>query len=200
MEAQERQALHPLFAAAAVVVILACGIAAAALLGWLPASTGQPTDKAAQQTPVNPAVQPGASSSPATVSRRSETVRVAKSAPGVATAVARCAECGVIESVREIERKGEGTGLGAVGGAVVGGIVGHQLGGGRGKDLMTVVGAVGGGLAGNQIEKNVRSARAFEITVRLDDGSTRVVIEPNPPSWRQGDRVRFINGQIHSNA
>lgn len=200
MEAQERQPLHPLYTVAAVAVILACGIAAAALMGWLPASIGQPGEQAALHTPVKPAVQPGAPSSPAIVPRRSEAARVANTAPGVATAAARCGECGVIESVRETERKGEGTGLGAVGGAVVGGIVGHQLGGGRGKDLMTVVGAVGGGLAGNQIEKNVRSAKVFEITVRLDDGSTRVVIEAKPPSWRQGDRVRLINGQIHSNA
>ena len=112
----------------------------------------------------------------------------------------RCAECGVVQSVREIETKGEGSGLGAVGGAVVGGLLGHQVGSGRGQDVATVVGAVGGVVAGNEIEKRVKSGKSYEITVRLEDGSSRVVHESSAPSWRNGDRVKIINGVIQSNA
>ena len=208
MESQERKSIHPLAAGAAVAVILATGIGGAALMGWLPTSTGQQGEKAALQAPpVKPAnqsaYQPGTSNPP--VARRTEPVNAARQSEPARAVVpapvaARCAECGVVESVNMIERKGEGTGLGAVGGAVVGGIVGHEVGGGRGKDVATVAGAVGGGLLGNQIEKKVKSTKVYEITVRLEDGTTRVVTEANPPAWRPGDKVKVINGQIQSNA
>lgn len=112
---------------------------------------------------------------------------------------AKCADCGRIESVREIVTRGEGTGLGAVGGAVVGGVVGNQVGAGRGKDLATVAGAVGGAVAGNEIEKRTKSTKSYAITVRLDDGSSRVINETNPPTWRPGDQVKVNNGTIQSN-
>ena len=112
----------------------------------------------------------------------------------------RCAECGVVQSVREVVTKGEGSGIGAVGGAVVGGVLGHQVGGGRGKDIATVVGAVGGAVAGNEVEKRVKSGKSYEITVRFEDGSSRVINEAVAPSWRAGDRVKVVNGVIQSNA
>lgn len=112
----------------------------------------------------------------------------------------RCAECGVIQSVREVATKGAGSGIGAVGGAVVGGLLGHQVGSGRGQDIATVVGAVGGVVAGNEIEKRVKSGKSYEITVRFEDGSSRVINEANAPTWRTGDRVKVINGVIQSNA
>ncbi len=71
-------------------------------------------------------------------------------------AAANCAECGVVESVREVDAKGLGSGLGAVGGGVLGGLLGNQVGAGRGKDVMTVVGVVGGAVAGNEVEKRVK--------------------------------------------
>jgi outer membrane lipoprotein SlyB len=92
----------------------------------------------------------------------------------------------------------EGTGLGVVGGAVVGGVIGHQIGGGRGKDLATVAGAVGGAVAGNEIEKRAKSTKSYAITIRLDDGSSRVINETNPPTWRPGDRVEVADGTIRS--
>jgi outer membrane lipoprotein SlyB len=88
-----------------------------------------------------------------------------------------CATCGTVESVRAVQRKGQGSGLGAVAGGVLGGIVGNQMGNGNGKTAMTVLGAIGGGLAGNEIEKTQRTTTAYEVTVRMDDGSTRVVTQ-----------------------
>jgi len=112
---------------------------------------------------------------------------------------AKCRECGVIDSIREVTTKGEGSGLGVVGGAVVGGLLGNQVGAGSGKDVATVVGAVGGAVAGNQIEKSVKSTKSYDITVRFDDGSSRVFHEENASAWRSGDRVKVINGVIRSN-
>lgn len=197
MDTQEKPSIHPLYAGAAAAVILACGVATAALMGWLPTSTGEPAEKAVAQKPANAAAQPAPTRQVAPSPARPAPAKPAGAGP---TASAKCAECGVVASVQAVEQQGQGTGVGAVGGAVVGGIVGHELGGGRGKDLMTVVGAVGGGLAGNQIEKKVKSTTVYQITVRLEDGTTRVLTEANPPTWRQGDKVKIINGQIQSNA
>ena len=108
-----------------------------------------------------------------------------------------CRDCATVESVREVKHEGEGTGLGAIGGGVLGGVLGNQVGGGRGKTVGAVVGAVGGAYAGNAVEKNVRSTKSYEITVRLDDGNTRVFTEAQPPALQRGDRVRIRNGQLN---
>ena len=110
-----------------------------------------------------------------------------------------CSNCGIVESTREITTRAEGSGVGAAGGAVVGGLLGNQVGGGRGKDLMTVVGAIGGAVAGNQIEGQVKATHSYETTVRLDDGSTRVISDAAQPGWRTGDHVKIVDGVVRSN-
>ncbi len=107
-----------------------------------------------------------------------------------------CRDCATVESVREIKQDGEGTGLGAISGGVIGGLLGNQIGGGRGKTVGAVVGAVGGAYAGNTVEKNLRGTKQYEITVRLDDGTTRVFTEAQTPSLQSGDRVRINNDQL----
>jgi len=47
-----------------------------------------------------------------------------------------CADCGVVKSVRLVEKKGGSSGVGAVAGGVLGGVVGHQFGSGRGNTAM----------------------------------------------------------------
>lgn len=116
--------------------------------------------------------------------------------PRPAPARAVCTQCGVVSSVRAIERKGEGSGVGAVGGAVAGGVIGHQMGGGRGRDVMTVIGAVAGGLGGHEIEKNVRKVIKHQVTVRFDDGTTRTFTYDKAPMFRNGDQVRLSNGEL----
>lgn len=107
-----------------------------------------------------------------------------------------CANCGTVSAIREMEKKGEGTGLGAVGGAVVGGVIGNQFGGGSGKKILTVVGAAGGAYAGHQVEKNARSTKYWNVTVRMDDGRDRTVsVSPAPP-LAIGDKVRIEGKNI----
>jgi len=191
METQASKSPHTLYWVAGIAVTVFSAVGIAAIMGWIPTSTGGPGNNLVTAT--QPAAQPAARSH--TAPSRAP-AQIASNTP----ASARCAECGVIEAVREIDTKGEGSGLGAVGGAVVGGVLGHQVGGGRGKDLATVVGAVGGAVAGNEIEKRVKSSKSYEITVRFEDGSSRVINEASAPSWRTGDRVKVINGVIQSNA
>ncbi len=227
METQANKSPHTLFwiAGIAVTVFSVAGIAA--IMGWIPTSTSSPAESVVvvAKPPVTPARPAVASSNSASAQAREDArerareqaredaraqaredaraqrraqapAQVADSTP----AKWRCAECGRVESVREIATKGAGSGIGAVGGAVVGGVLGHQVGGGRGQDIATVAGAVGGAVAGNEIEKRVKAGKSYEITVRLEDGSSRVINEANATSWRVGDRVKVVNGVIQSNA
>ncbi len=110
-----------------------------------------------------------------------------------------CRDCGVIESVREVEKKGEASGSGAAIGGIAGGILGNQTGRGHGRDVMTVLGAIGGAIAGHEIEKNTKKVKSYEIDIRFDDGSTRLIAQDSPPAWRTGDRVRVVDGIIVAN-
>ena len=194
MEAQADKSTNPILIVAAIALILFCAAGIAAIMGWIPASIGGSADS---QTADAPGKAPARA--PLAEKRQGATDRKA-AAPAQVAGKAGCAECGVIESVQEIDTKGQGTGLGGVGGAVVGGLLGNQVGGGRGKDVMTVVGAVGGAVAGNEVEKRVKATTSYEITVRLNDGSSRVISEASAPTWRIGDKVKIVNGAIQSNA
>jgi outer membrane lipoprotein SlyB len=107
-----------------------------------------------------------------------------------------CAHCGVIEGVREVKQKGKGTGVGVVAGGVVGGALGNQVGKGSGRTVMTVLGAIGGGLAGNEIEKRARSETAYEVRVRMDDGSLRTLQQKTAP--KAGTRVTIEGNALHT--
>ncbi len=107
-----------------------------------------------------------------------------------------CYECGTIQSVRQMVQQGQGTGLGAVAGGVLGGVLGHQMGHGRGNDAATVLGAVGGAYAGHEVEKSQRKSVHYEIAVRMDDGRMQVLRSKEAPGWREGERVRVINGAL----
>jgi outer membrane lipoprotein SlyB len=106
----------------------------------------------------------------------------AEAAPLETQSAAVCAQCGVVEGVRGVQRKGEGTGVGAVAGGVLGAVVGHQMGGGSGKSAMTVLGALGGGVAGNEIEKRTKATTEYEVRVRMDDGTLRTFTSTTAPT------------------
>ena len=161
----------------------------------------RPAPRAVNHSPIATAPMEAAAEP---VRSESQTVAIAQAqeppAPPARVAAPVCHECGVIESVNDIEKAGEGSGLGAVAGGVVGAIAGKQVGGGRARNVMSVLGAVGGAVAGNAIEKNARKIKSYEITIRFEDGSTHTVSQTSPPAWRSGDRVRFVNGAIQPNA
>jgi outer membrane lipoprotein SlyB len=200
----QKSSAHPLMLAAAVAVLLACGVGVAAMMGWLPSSAGHNADPA-----LNGNVQTSsASSAPARVLPNSEPVHhhtapshhTASSDTVVAAASpASCANCGVIDAVNEIDTRGQGSGVGVAGGAVVGGLLGNQVGNGRGRELATLAGAIGGAVAGNQIEGNMKKTRSFDISVRLNDGSVRTFHQAEQPAWRAGDHVRIVDGAIRAN-
>jgi outer membrane lipoprotein SlyB len=189
METESGRSFHPLMWIASIAVTVFSALGIAALMGWLPTSIGSSNDSAVAPKVVVAPAHPD--------TRKSHTAppRLASNSPIKST----CIDCGVIESTREIDKHGAGSGLGVVGGAVVGGVLGHQVGGGRGQDVATVAGAVGGAFAGNEIEKRIKSTKSYDITVRFDDGSSRVINEANTPTWVPGDKVKVIDGVIRSN-
>lgn len=195
--------LHPLVATAAVAVIVLSAAGVAAITGVLPGSKGA-TEPAATPAPApSPAPTPKVESRKAKpehkVVRHAAAPKRAEPAAKpaqVAAAKPPCPDCGVVEVVREVDVQGKGTGVGAVAGGVIGGVAGHQVGGGKGKTLMTVIGAVGGAIAGNELEKRQKSTKQWQVTVRLESGGEQVVTLAQQPPWRAGDRVRLVNGSI----
>lgn len=119
-------------------------------------------------------------------------------APAPAPAVAVCAVCGAVESVTPVERstKPDGPGVGAVAGGVLGAVLGNQIGHGGGRTAATILGAVGGGFAGNAIEGKMRKETVYQVGVRMEDGSTRMVEVANPPSV--GSRVTVEGGTLRT--
>lgn len=104
-----------------------------------------------------------------------------------------CSNCGVVLSVNEVEVKGKGSGLGAVAGGVAGGLLGNQVGQGSGRDVATIVGAFGGVIAGNEIEKNVKKTKVYDVTVKMENGTERVLRHYTNPNFTAGDKVKVVD-------
>jgi len=83
-----------------------------------------------------------------------------------AGAGSRCPECGFIVSMREIETH-----------------IDHSC-----------TGATSAAAPGNGDETRVKSARSYEINIRMNDGSSRSFTAENPAKWRAGERLIVIAG------
>lgn len=224
-EASAQQVTHPILIIAAVAVVLFCSVGTAAILGWLPSSSGsgyQPVPAIAQpapavqsppapQEPAAPAQLPPAGAAPMPTGQAAAPTMLAaaqpaepvpqpagQTAPPAAAPAPHCGNCGVITAIHEVHTRGQGSGLGAAGGAVLGGLLGNQVGGGHGRQLATIAGAVGGAVAGNQIEGNMKSTRSYNVVVRMDDGHTRTVHLKSLQNWRTGDPVRIVHGTLRA--
>jgi outer membrane lipoprotein SlyB len=101
---------------------------------------------------------------------------------------------GTVESVRQVKIEGSQSGVGSVAGGVVGGVAGSSVGGGKGSTIGSVLGAVVGGVAGNAIEKSGTTKEALEITVKLDNGDLKAIVQEADETFQKGDRVRLLSG------
>ena len=88
---------------------------------------------------------------------------------------ASCPECGSSTLVRQIERSGD---------------VGRQ-------DTLDVKVAARG--SGGAIASSALGGKSYEITIRFRDGSTMVLNEAGPRTWRLGTRVMVIGRVSSSN-
>jgi len=107
-----------------------------------------------------------------------------------------CHTCGTVESINQIESKGQGSGIGAVAGGIAGALLGNTMGAGHGRTALTLLGAGGGAYAGNEIEKNTHKTTSYRIRVRLENGELRTVYQRTPPAVAVGDHVKVANGEI----
>jgi outer membrane lipoprotein SlyB len=99
---------------------------------------------------------------------------------------------GTVESVRPVTIQGTRSGIGAVAGGVAGGVAGSGVGHGRGSTIAGVLGAVGGGVAGQAIEEGTTRKSGVEITVRLDNGELRAIVQEETDKFVAGQRVRLL--------
>ncbi|NYE61056.1 outer membrane lipoprotein SlyB [Duganella sp. 1224] len=203
MDTPNKPSTHPMMVIAAVAVVLFCGVGSAAILGWLPTSKATVPEQVSGMPPAPPATQQLAynDAPPPAAAATAAGAPVAAmqgqgQLPQQEARNAPCGNCGVVESVRSIEHRAQGSGVGAVGGAVLGGLLGNQVGSGHGRQLATVAGAVGGAVAGNQIEGNMKKTYSWDVTVRMDNGTRRVIHTSHQPEWRNGDSVRIVKGQL----
>jgi len=106
---------------------------------------------------------------------------------------------GVVDSIQVVNTGGQGgIGAGAVIGGVVGGLLGNQIGGGTGRGVATAAGVVGGAVAGNQVEQRTKQqGSAYQIGVRLDNGSYQTVTQESIGDLNIGNRVRMENGRVY---
>ncbi|MFY0478920.1 glycine zipper 2TM domain-containing protein [Achromobacter marplatensis] len=210
-----RRGLHPLVAAAAIAVIVMCAVGVAAVMGWLPSPSANPhadtpvVSAGPESANLAPAPQASASQAseppapaPAQTGRPASAAAPRPAASAPAPAPQACKNCGVVESVRQVQvpvKDDSNHLVGTIGGGVVGGVVGNQFGGGSGKTALTVLGAVGGALAGREVERNIRQQQTvthYELTVRMGDGSARQFRSAQPFAFASGDRVRVENNQL----
>ena len=131
MEAVTRKGglLYPMLVIAAIAVIVFSVTGIATMLGWLPGALSERSSAPKLERPAPRSEIDNQRSGPdapaANVSRPVDKAQAAPPSP------AACIHCGVIESIRPVEARGESSWLGAAGGAVVGGLLGNQIGSGR---------------------------------------------------------------------
>ncbi len=102
---------------------------------------------------------------------------------------------GTVMNVRPIAIQNERTsGVGVVAGGAVGGVVGSTIGGGTGRTLAVLGGAILGALAGDAVEDHAGKKDGIEITVRLDNGETRVIAQEADVPLVLNQRVQVVSG------
>lgn len=102
---------------------------------------------------------------------------------------------GVIRGIQEVTIEEDASGAGLALGGILGGVLGSTMGGGRGRILTTAGGAAVGAALGSLGEKGLRTERAYEFEIQLDNGQTISVVQAIDGVFNVGDRVRVLRSQ-----
>ena len=86
------------------------------------------------------------------------------------------------------------SGGGVIAGGALGGVAGSAVGGGTGRTLAIIGGALLGALAGNAVDDRMGRKEGLEITVRLDNGETRVIAQEADLPIMMNQRVQVVSG------
>jgi hypothetical protein len=108
---------------------------------------------------------------------------------------ARCAGCGVIESILVIDIRDATTGVCAAGDWVDHGFRDHAPADADGRNPAALAEIVADVVIKNFSAWNVQSETAYELTVRFPDGVRSTLRLVGQPRFRPGERVRVINNQ-----
>ena len=156
----------PVWIAGLTVCVLAA-LGTIAVVRWIPASHANiPVEIASTTTGTEPNQLHDA---------LAEDTQVLPAIPRASTNLrnrARCSDCGIVESMRRIERSGEIGGHDAVG--------------------VTIAGGVSSSAPGSAIAANAKTGPGYEFTVRFRDGSTTVFNQASPHTWQLGSRVVVV--------
>ena len=156
-----------------------------------PATSEQP---ATTPAPVNESTRP-VHHAAAPVHQKTQAQTAHDAEPQQVAAAPVCATCGVIDSYSAVKVQGQNNGVGAVAGGLGGALVGSKIAGRGNHTLGGVVGAIGGGLLGNAIESHERTTTAYDVRVRMADGSIRTVRQATVPTV--GQRVNVDGHTLH---
>jgi hypothetical protein len=124
-------------AGAAAIVLATCGVSA--VLAWAPGAAGETGAYTPNQPPTTSAIEQRAGG--------------------------KCAECGVVESIRLIEPR-------------------HEAAGRTTRESRKPMPA-----------RAIQANSVAEVTLRLSDGASHLFVATDPASWRTGERVIFIAGR-----
>jgi outer membrane lipoprotein SlyB len=109
---------------------------------------------------------------------------------GGASVVMRCRECGVINSVREIQQARDGVTPGHGADAPIGLVIYIPVGAGSSRSDSFA------GSGGNREWQTRINTTRYEFTVRMDDGDYRLVQKNGVSDLRVGDRVKLDGPRI----
>ena len=169
-----RRAYLPTWIAGISICLLAA-LGVVAVVRSIPASYGSILDDDAPSTlglAPSGSAEPGADDPQAKVAVARDTINRRDRT--------RCLKCGVVESMRQIDLSAEVAGQDTV-------------------DVKAAQG-VSGSASGGTVATRAPAGKLYEITVRLRDGSTTVLKEASPRTWRLGNRVIVISRSNAENA
>ena len=109
---------------------------------------------------------------------------------GGVSVVMRCQECGVINSIREIQQPREGATPGLGPNSPIGLVIYIPMGPGRDK-----ADSFAGSVGNREWQNRINSTR-YEYTVRMYNGDFRLVQKDGVSDLQVGDRVRVDGGRI----
>jgi outer membrane lipoprotein SlyB len=153
-----------------------------------PVVAQNPTPQVQDNSVNNPVVNAPVQNAPVVASSPQPDYRSAPAPQPITQAQYVDPNIGTVTSVREDQRRNQGSGVGAIAGGAVGGALGNQMGKGNGRIAATILGAIGGGLIGNEIEKSQRVVTTYVATVRMPDGSVRNFNFSTRPALAVGDQ------------
>lgn len=101
-----------------------------------------------------------------------------------------------VVSTKPVVIEGDRSNTGKMAGGLIGGAAGHGVTESSTRALTTAVGAVAGAMVGQIAEEKMSRAQGLEMTLKLDNGETIIIIQEvdNVSDFVAGDRVQLVSG------